>query len=200
PASQRRRLRPQFNAITLLENASSASFHSMTAKAERRFTGGFTLLSSFTWSHNIDFGGEVLNQDQPFNAYRDQYNPGMERGSANQDRRLAFVTSFVYELPFGTGKRWAQSGPGAWLLGGWQMGGILTMLSGLPLDHTFNVDTQNNGGRVRGNSGPQPNPPPPGRSLDRRVATRGVAGGGARQVGDAGPNVVRGPGGGSVGL
>jgi len=194
PASQRRRLRSQFNAITLLENASSASYHSLTAKAERRFTGGFTLLGSFTWSHNIDFGGEVLNNNQPFSPYRDQYNPGLERGSANQDRRLAFVTSFVYELPFGTGKRWAASGPGAWLLGGWQVGGILTLLSGLPLDHTFNVDTQNNGGVVRGNWVRDPNLPASERTIDRWFDTGFVMAAGAGQIGNAGRNLITGPG------
>ena len=194
PAANRRRLRSQFNAITVNENSSSANYNSMTAKAERRFTQGFTLLSSFTWSHNIDFGGETLANNQPFTAYRDNYNPGLERGSSNLDRRLAFVTSYVYELPFGKGKRWLASGPGEWLFGNWQLGGILSLLSGLPLDHTINIDTQNNGGRVRGNWVRNPNLPASERTIDRWFDTGFVMAAASGQIGNAGRNLITGPG------
>jgi hypothetical protein len=87
--------------INVRENSSSASYNSFAAKAECCFTNGFTLLSSFTWSHNIDFVGELLNNGESVSPYRDHYNPGLERASSNQDRRLAWVTSYVYELPSG---------------------------------------------------------------------------------------------------
>src|SRR5262249_15731918 len=90
-AANRRRLRTGFNLITVRENSLSADYNSLTVKAERRFTQGFTLLSSFTWSHNIDFGGELLNNNENISPFRDQYNPGVERASSNQDRRLAWV-------------------------------------------------------------------------------------------------------------
>ncbi|MBI4469563.1 MAG: TonB-dependent receptor [Acidobacteria bacterium] len=194
PANERRRLRTQFNEINVRENASSANYHSMTVKAERRFTQGFTLLSSLTWSHNIDFAGEALNSNQPFIAYRDHYRPGLERGSSNLDRRLAFVTSFVYEFPCGRGERWMSSGPGAWLFGGWQVGGILTLLSGLPLDHTINVDLQNNGGRVRGNWVRNPNLSDSERGIDRWFDTGFVVPSQPGQIGNAGRNLIIGPG------
>jgi hypothetical protein len=195
-ANQRRRLRTNFNAINVRENSSSASYHSMTAKAERRFTKGFTLLSSFTWSHNIDFVGELLNNGESIAPYRDHYNPGLERASSNQDRRLAWVTSYVYELPFGRGKRWLAAGPGAWLLGGWQTGGILTLLSGRPLTHSINVDRQNNGGAVRGNWVRNPNLPSGDRTIDRWFDTTFVepTPAGVGQIGNAGRNLIIGPG------
>ncbi|MBI4469927.1 MAG: TonB-dependent receptor [Acidobacteria bacterium] len=194
PASQRRRLRAEFNAITVRENASSANYHSLITKAERRFTQGFTLLSSFTWSHNIDFRGEVLSEGQPIIAYRDHYNPGFERGSSNLDRRRAFVTSFVYELPFGKEKPWMSAGPGAWIFGGWQMGCILSLLSGLPIDHTINVDRQNNGGRVRGNWVRNPNLSDSERSIDRWFDTGFVVPSDPGRIGNAGRNLINGPG------
>src|SRR5262245_33990171 len=195
-ANTRRRLRANFNAINVRENSSSSSYHSMTAKAERRFTNGFTLLSSFTWSHNIDFVGELLNNGESIAPYRDHYNPGVERASSNQDRRLAFVTSFVYELPFGKGKKMLSSGAGAWLLGGWQLGGIASFLSGRPLTHTINVDRQNNGGAVRGNWVSDPNLPASERTIDRWFNTAFVAPtpAGVGQIGNAGRNLIIGPG------
>ena len=44
------------------------------------------------------------------------------------------MASGVYELPFGKGKHWLQSGWGDWIGGGWQISGVLTLLSGRPLD------------------------------------------------------------------
>jgi TonB-dependent receptor-like protein len=195
-ANSRRRLRANFNAISVRENSSSSSYHSMTAKVERRFTNGFTLLSSFTWSHNIDFVGELLNDGESISPYRDQYNPGIERASSNQDRRLVFVTSFVYELPFGKGKKMLSSGAGAWLLGGWQLGGIASFLSGRPLTHTINVDRQNNGGAVRGNWVSNPNLPSSERAIERWFDTTFVAPtpAGVGQIGNAGRNLIIGPG------
>lgn len=195
-AANRRRLRTNFNAISVRENSLSANYNSFTAKAERRFTQGFTLLSSFTWSHNIDFGGELLNNGESISPFRDQYNTRIERASSNQDRRLAFVTSYVYELPFGKNKRWLSAGPGAWVLGGWQMGGILSFLSGRPLTHSFNVDRQNNGGAVRGNWVRNPNLPSDERTIDRWFDTTFVEAtpAGVGQIGNAGRNLIIGPG------
>jgi Carboxypeptidase regulatory-like domain/TonB dependent receptor-like, beta-barrel len=195
-ANTRRRLRANFNAITVRESSSSANYNSMTVKAERRFTQGFTLLSSFTWSHNIDFTGELLNNGENVSGYRDHYNPGIERASSNQDRRLAWVTSYVYELPFGKGKKMLSSGAGAWLLGGWQLGGIASFLSGRPLTHSINVDRQNNGGAVRGNWARNPNLPASERTIDRWFDTSFVVAtpAGVGQIGNAGRNLIIGPG------
>jgi hypothetical protein len=195
-ANMRRRLRTNFNAINLRENSSSVSYNSFTAKAERCFTNGFTLLSSFTWSHNIDFVGELLNNGENVSGYRDVYNPEWERASSNQDRRYAWVTSYVYELPFGKGKKMLSSGAGAWLLGGWQLGGIASFLAGRPLNHSINVDRQNNGGAVRGNWVSNPNLPSDQRTIDRWFDTNFVVAtpAGVGQIGNAGRNLIIGPG------
>jgi hypothetical protein len=99
-------------------------------------------------------------------------------------------------LPFGKGKRWLGSGPGAWLLGGWQTGGILTFLSGRPLTHSFNIDRQNNGGAVRGNWVRNPNLPDGERTIDRWFDTTFVEAtpAGVGQIGNAGRNLIIGPG------
>jgi hypothetical protein len=50
----------------------------------------------------------------------------------SQDIRHNVVISNAYELPFGRGKRWAQSGPAAWLLGGWQFNTLASLRTGTP--------------------------------------------------------------------
>jgi hypothetical protein len=52
------------------------------------------------------------------------YNLKLMRGLAEFDVRRRFVGSFVYELPFGTSKRWLNQGALSYIVGGWNVGGI----------------------------------------------------------------------------
>src|SRR5262249_45631118 len=70
------------------------------------------------------------------------------RGLADWDRRHVFTQSIVYELPFGQGKRWAQSGPASWALGGWQFNSLWTWESGLPLDMSISSASLNAPGNI----------------------------------------------------
>src|SRR5262249_50614717 len=59
------------------------------------------------------------------------------------NRTHTFVASSVYELPFGKGKPWLQSGWADWVAGGWQIGGVVTLMSGRPLDFSANGNSLN---------------------------------------------------------
>ena len=48
------------------------------------------------------------------------------------DRRHTFVQSYVYELPFGKNKKYLTSGAGQWIAGGWQLNGVLSLMTGRP--------------------------------------------------------------------
>jgi hypothetical protein len=58
--ANQRFIRPQFSNVTFHDTMNHASYNAFTLKAEKRFTGGFTFLSSFTYSKNIDQGNEDL--------------------------------------------------------------------------------------------------------------------------------------------
>ena len=60
--------------------------------------------------------------------------PSRNYAVADGHRTHAFVQSYIYELPFGKGKPFLNSGPGAWILGGWQATGILTLQTGEPFN------------------------------------------------------------------
>lgn len=191
---QDRRIRPFFNSVGLRGvNFLNQNYNSLTVKAEKRFTGGFTFLSSFTWAHNIDVVNENLTTGTT-SQQRFTYNQGIERGNASLDRRLAYVTSIVYEFPFGPGKRMLTSGPGAWILGGWQVGGIINLLGGTPDSHSFNQDTTNVGGATRGNVIGEINLPTSQRTIDRWFNTDAIGPGQPGVLDDAGRNLIWGPG------
>ncbi len=200
---QNRRIRPFFNNTNMRGTQfNNQNYNSLTVKAEKRFTKGLTFLSSFTWSHNIDVQNENLTQGTRAQQ-RHTYNQSIDRGNASLDRRLSYVTSVVYELPFGKGKNMLNSGAGAWVLGGWQVGGILNLLGGTPDSHTINRDTTNVGGANRGDVNGEINLPAGDRTIDRWFNTDGcrpltstcvIQPGGAGVIDNAGRNLIWGPG------
>jgi hypothetical protein len=190
PTNQRF-IRPQFNGITWHDTFLRSDYNALTAKVEKRFSQGLTYLASFTYSKNMDQGNEDL-----FDGSQGPVNPydfGPERGRSNLDRTLGFISSVVYELPFGKGRSYLQSGPASWILGGWQVGGIVSLLSGLPIAHTHAVNNQNLGTN-RGDWVRSPNLPSEERTIDRWFDTGFVVPGQPGQFSNAGRNLVVSPG------
>ncbi len=78
-----------------------------------------------------------------------------DRSSTNIDVRHYFTTNAIYELPFGAGKPFAQNGVAAAVLGGWELAGIATARTGLPVNITV---TRKASALLDGNnSGQRPN-------------------------------------------
>lgn len=115
-------------------NDNNAIYHAMTLKLENRFNHGVQLLTAFTWSRTIDAVSEIQTQGGTPRTYP-QYNGrrDLERGVANYDQTRRFVSSVLYELPFGKGKPILnQSRAMDLIVGGWQANTIVTLADGLP--------------------------------------------------------------------
>lgn len=65
------------------------------------------------------------------------------------DRTHTFVQSYVYELPFGKGQRWMNSGMASKIIGGWRANGILTLMTGTPLTITTSATALNAPGNTQ---------------------------------------------------
>jgi hypothetical protein len=191
-AANQRLIRPQFSAVTLHENNLNSNYNAFTAKAEKRFSRGLTFLSSFTWSKAIDQGTEELLDGGQGAAT--PYDLSIERGLSTLHRKFNFVMSTVYELPFGKGRGHLTSGPASWILGGWQVGGLLSLSTGMPIGHTVNVNNQNLGGVVRGDWVRNPNLPSDQRTIDRWFDTGFVVPSAPGVLSNAGRNLIIGPG------
>jgi len=125
---------PRTAASTLSFQGFSSLYNALQMKLDRRFSRGFSLTTSFTYSKAMDFqtgddGGLLFYVDLRRNYAR-----------ADFDRTFSYVQSFLYELPFGRGKQFATSGFLSKVFGGWQTGGIMNLRSGTP----FNVTVNNN--------------------------------------------------------
>lgn len=137
---QQRRPISAFSDITYAFNGGFSDYNSLQVRLERRLTAGLTLLNSFTWSKAIDNGsGTLEGPNGNFPAPQNFYNLAAEKGLSAYDQPFTNTTSFVYQLPFGKGRRYLASLPGAAdvLLGGWQISGINNMWSGQPITFQY---------------------------------------------------------------
>ncbi len=139
---------PQFAPMTIDGNWSNTSYQAGQLKVEKRTASGLALLSSYTYSKSLDVGSTVHGSSQPWNGVQDTHNFRASRGPSDFDLTHNFVTSVVYDLPIGQGKRFLN-GSGAvpkYLLGGWQVTGIVSLNTGFPFSLLVPYDNANVGG------------------------------------------------------
>jgi hypothetical protein len=116
---------PQFGNIRTRRDDGTSIYHAGQLRVEKRFTHGYTLLASYTWS-------KLLERVSFLNPTDAKYE---KRVSAN-DVPHRIVVSGIWELPFGRKRRWGASWSGFadTLLGGWQLQGIWQAQSGRPFE------------------------------------------------------------------
>ena len=114
---------PQFSNIDVRRYDGSSSFDSAQFRLERRFSGGYTVLTSYTWS---DFKEQVTRLNESDTDYEERF----------QDTQLPhrLVVNGIWELPFGKGRRWANNTNAAVnaLVGNWSVSAIWNWQSGRP--------------------------------------------------------------------
>jgi hypothetical protein len=108
-------------------------YNSLQVKLDRRFTSGLLVTTAFTWGKGMSF---QTGDDGGLTYYINQHR---DWARTDFDRTLSFVQSYVYQLPFGHGKPWLTSGPSAAILGGWQLSGVLSLLTGIPVNISYSA-------------------------------------------------------------
>jgi hypothetical protein len=144
---QSKRPFPAFSTITSYENIGNSYYHSGYVKVDKRFAHGLTFTASYTLAKLLDTGGIVQPGDLNDALGRNPLRPNDERGRSYFDARHRFVGSYVWEIPVGQGK-WVGtnwSGPLNQVLGNWQVNGILTLQTGLPITPVLATDNSNTG-------------------------------------------------------
>jgi len=158
-------LLPGVTGITWLESSANSFFSSMQATIEKRFSNGFYFLSNWTWSHSLDnFGGDGgANGPLP----QDPRNRRADWASSNSDTRHRVNLASTYLLPFGPGRKHLTAG-GAMgqIVGGWEIGGIAVLQSGLPFTVTVSGSPSNTGAGSRANPVSGVNPYPANQSIN----------------------------------
>lgn len=111
----------------------SSEYNSLQVAFTRQFSQGLMLKGAYTWSHAIDYADADGWQGVNWN-----WGPVFERNraSAGFDRTHVFQLGWVYELPFGKGKAYLNSGIASHVLGNWQFSGLESMYTGTPFTVT----------------------------------------------------------------
>ena len=111
-----------------------STFHAGTLKLQKRFSDGYQFLVSYTYGKSLDYGGSAASGGGAVGNGQTITNMDAWHGPSGFDVRHRAVISYVYELPFGTGRRWMTDSGGLLqgLVGGWQLSGITTMTTGRP--------------------------------------------------------------------
>jgi hypothetical protein len=124
-----------------VDGVSNSNYHALSAKLTQRFSKGLTYMVGFTWAKAIDGGSGIRTNSGDTLWPVNSYNLHAERGLSQFDVRRRFVASFLYEFPFGPGKAWANHGVLGAIAGGWQLGGIVTLADGTPVNGSQLGDT-----------------------------------------------------------
>jgi hypothetical protein len=198
-----------FTDILTESNAGFLQFNSLQAKLERRFINGLYLINSFTWSRGFNNSSADLEAQNGDGAVVNIANPAGDRGPSGYDQPLNNTTSAIVDLPFGHGKLWGSNAPG-WqqqVLGGWQVTGISVVTSGVPIDLTYTASTNQVVSTTSSVYSLRPNLNGPTANVygQKVIKTNSSLNGffnpggvsappGTQLFGDAGRNILRGPG------
>ena len=145
---------PQFTSVGLaFPSGAKSIYHSFQFKTEKRFSAGLTLLASYTFQKLID--DNSITAVVGANAtIQNQYDMRSERSVSANDISQTLSLSYVYDLPFGHGRLLGSSWnrPVDAILGGWQINGIATFATGLPVAVTTQNTANANNASLRPNN------------------------------------------------
>jgi hypothetical protein len=105
-------------------------YHALTLRLEKRAMRNLTLNVSYTAGKLID---NVQERFSGRTSVLDPNNLKLSRSIADFDRAQFLVVNYIYELPWGKGKSWLQTGPLSAIVGNWQVSGITTFATGTPV-------------------------------------------------------------------
>ena len=152
----------QFSSTGEIAGIANSSYNALEASLRKRFSQGMSFLLSYTWSKVIDdvssfniTGSEAKPVAGENDLAQDPFNLAAERGPSLFDARNRFVASYVWDLPFwNRPQNWYQS-----VLGGWQLDGIATLMSGTPFTvfDSNDVSAQGSAPEITGFSAQRPN-------------------------------------------
>jgi hypothetical protein len=128
------RVNENAGTVSILTNGGHYNYNGLQVEFRRRFSKGLYFQANYTFQKTLT---DASGTDQfKFNTNLDNSRPELEYSRANYDQTHVFNFNGIYELPFGKGKRWFNSGE--WtnrILGGWQFASIVNVATGAP--YTF---------------------------------------------------------------
>ncbi len=148
-SSQNSRPLPHFGGSSYTAYAGSSNYNSLQTKMEKRFSSGTSFLATYTYSHAFDDAPTPLGTTGDGGYRQSTLVPiSMDYAEPGYDTRHRFTFTGNYDLPFGRGRKWANSNTFAdIIIGGWSMNATWVAQSGNPFTvYPSGISGPNNGG------------------------------------------------------
>jgi hypothetical protein len=196
PFNNERRPFPQYRNITMVSNGADSFYNALQFEAERKWSHGLYFQAGWTWAKQL-MDGPSSGDEGP--VIENAYDRRPERGDGLQNRHR-FIATYVWELPFGPGRRWLKGWHGApvHIMGGWQIAGITVFQTGQRFTTSFTGRDPSNTNTVGGRPDriANGNLPKDQRTVDRwfDATAFAVPPVNAGRFGNAGIGILEGPG------
>jgi hypothetical protein len=134
----------------LIAPLGNAHYNGLQTRLSRRFRDGFSFNVNYTLSKAIGIAGAPNSDNQPRVRIPEFYD--FNTGISDIDRTHVLNIRSIWELPFGAGRRWLNSGGAlSAIVGGWQLNNILFFRSGRPFTVTTSTTPLDAAGSVNQN-------------------------------------------------
>jgi hypothetical protein len=137
---------PLLGPVEYRDNGGDSAYHGGELTIEKRFSQGLSFRTAYTYSKSIDESQEHLASGGTGSFTQNNRDLHERRGPSDFDVRHRFVASYIYELPFGKGRKFINAGALSEVLGGWRISGLANIRSGRP----FTARAGNNDGTLAG--------------------------------------------------
>jgi hypothetical protein len=144
-------------------SSAASSYHGLQMRVEKSYSRGLYLLGTYAWGKALDNVSSSFAATQGDEVHNQLYDNKLSKGRSGEDVRHRLSLSAVYELPFGRN----MTGLGRALLNGWQVAGILSLRTGLPITPVVGQVILNNGFRAFPDRMKDGNLPSSERTLER---------------------------------
>src|SRR6185312_12734909 len=174
-----------------LSTSAHSTYQSLQARVERRFAHGLFFLASWTWSKSLDNQSNGTDNSAASGQYpQDPAHPELDRGPSSFDRTHRLVGSAVWEIPHPRWNAFANE-----LLSRWKLSGIVTAQTGSPFSMLMAcADVNAEGNNCRPNVIRDPSLPAGQQSIAHWFDATAFAIPNPQAWGNAGRNILRGPG------
>jgi len=188
---------PGYSTISAWEPRGPSRYNGLQLSAEQRFKGGLSFLAAYTYSRSLDegAGGNSSTGESRINIQNPR-NLAADYGLSNFNYSHRFTLSTLYQLPFGHGREFMRNANAIEdaIAGGWQLTSILTVQTGAPFTTNLANATANTGTFTRPNRVCDGNLPSSQQTVQKWFDTGCFVAPAPYQFGNAGRNILIGPG------
>jgi hypothetical protein len=123
---------PAYAPFSYTESSGSSVYHALQLKVERHYSRGLAFIGAYTYSKSIDTNSDPFGTDRNENFPQNSRNLAAEKGLSDFDFRHRLSLAYVYDLPVGKTKLKSQNPRVNYLIEGWEVSGAVTAQSGPP--------------------------------------------------------------------